>query len=323
MATVEKIHSSVDTAVAETPAAVAEFTGRHLEAYFIKGVGYHKERILRAFGGSNELPPLPRGDLAETVTVSEKRYQKASDLLYREEPLEIPDTEGEITQDQVVALADNLAWKGIEDSITQAHMDEIHKSLAQMAAGGWIDRGEVSGLKSRERALRTIVLEDNHFYRDFFDSELAVRLNLDSPLEMRNFFKKTSLTGNGEDSVTRKARGISLEIAANRYLSSLVSDQEAIVGYGNSEEDREGGDIVVIQGDKIVYIDLKSMRPGHGKGFSEDEIERGYRLYADNAKNIYKAIVWPETEEAVADDAFRLTDPSLQGALQKIVLATR
>jgi hypothetical protein len=314
------------TAVLERPTQpeVVEFSGKHLEAAFTFRANYHKQRVLEKFGGGSELPPLPKAGLDVRLPESEKRFQKAYDLLQREQPAAIPVLEDGLSRDYVIALADNLAWKGIENSITTSHMDEIGKALIRMAADGKADNNSAAELKAREKGLKPIALDDNHFYRDFFDSEAAKTLGVDSPLVMKKLLKRASLTGNGEDSIATLARGISLEIAALRYITRLLDgdENETIVGFGTSEEDREGGDIVVLRGEKILYIDLKNMRPGPGKGFAADEIERGYRLYADTQKHIYKAVVWPESEDAVADDSFRLTDPSLKNALQKVLSET-
>jgi hypothetical protein len=314
MSTSEQLSSSTDTAIAERPVPKPELTGKHLEAYFIKGVGYHKQRILHAFGGETELQALPRGDLADTISASEKRYRKASDLLYREDPMEVPNPSDGISLELVVALADNLAWKGIEDSITTTHLDKIDIAVRQMGSSA-----EGLELKKQQKALKATALEDAHFYRDFFDSQVAEKLNLDSTENITDFLKRSSLGGD-IDARIKRARGISLEIAAKRCVSNLlVGDSEklnTVVSYGNSQEDAEGGDIVVFRGDKILYIDLKNTKPAE---LSKDEIENGYRLSVDKEKQIYKAVVWAESWDAVADENFRLTDPSLKSGLQQIV----
>lgn len=316
MASAEEINTSSNAAVTEKTAAAAEFTGRHLEAYFVKGARYHKDRILRAFAGGDKLPALPRGDLAETIAASEKIYRKASDLLYREQPIEVPELAGDISQELVVALADNLAWKGIEHSITKSHLDEVEKALIQLKDNPrTADADQVFSLKEAKGVLKTLAIEDKHFYRDFFDSGLAAKLEIDSPVMIRKFLKLTSLTDVDYGAVER---GISLEIAARRYTAGFLAknDQgsEAIVNYGNPREDAEGGDIVVIKGKKILHIDIKKAPPQY---LGEDEIEQGYRFYADREKQIYKAVVWAESREAVADDSFRLTDPRLQNSLEQ------
>lgn len=312
------------TTVLEKPVQpeTIEFNGKHLEAAFAIRAGYHKQRILGKFDDADELPPLPRGELDITISESEKRFQKAYDLLRREEPVPIPLFEGELSRDYIIAVADNLAWKGIESCITTAHLNEIDKALLQLSANGKSEHNETAELRSRERDLKTRVLEGSHFYRDFFDSEAAKRLRVDSPTEMKKFFKKTSLTGNGEDSTARLARGIALEIAASRYLADLLNseDKEVTVGFGSSEEDHNGGDIVVVRSPKILFIDLKNSPPN---GLGSDEIEAGFRLYTDAEKGIYKAIVWPESQDAVAEDSFRLTDPLMQSALREIIATMR
>ncbi len=314
--------NSESTAVVERSVQpeTVEFTGKHLEAAFTFRANYHKQRILEKFGRVEELPPLPRDSLDVTIVESEKRFQKAYDLLRREQPIDVPLFDGELSRDYIISVADNLAWKGIESSITSSHLDEINKTLAQMEANGNSGHNRAAELKSREKDLKKIILEDNHFYRDFFDSGAAERLGLNSPAAMKKLLKKVSVTGNGENSIVRNAKGISLEIAAGRHLAALIGEQEATVGFGNLEEDRTGGDIVVVQGPKILYIDLKNGRPSDLK---TEEIEQGFKLKFDRQEGIARAVVWPETKEPVADDNFRLTDPSLASALRKVVIATR
>jgi hypothetical protein len=297
------------------------YTGKHLEAAFAFRANHHKQRILQAFGVSEALPPLS-GNPGVVVLESERRFKKSYDLLNRERPLELPVFDGELSRDYVISLADNLVWRGIEDSITVAHLDEINRVLMQASTNERLAGSQqIADLKSRRKVLKKVAIQDNHFYRDFFNSEQAAELGLDSPATMNKFLKRVSLTGNNSESVVRVARGVSLEIAAGRYLTGLVEsdNQETTVSFGSSDQDREGGDIVIVRGTKILYVDLKSMRP---QEISSSEVEEGFRLSADREKGIYKAIVWPETEDPVADDSFRLSDPSLKNTLQKVMSVT-
>lgn len=302
------------------PPEVVEFNGKHLEAAFTFRVHQHKQRILEGFGVANQLPALSNGNADVTISESEERFRKSYDLLRREQPVKVPLFNGELSRDYVISVADNLAWKGIENSITTAHLDEIDKAIMQKGANGQSGSNGVAELKGRKKDLKPLALEGNHFYRDFFDSEGAKKLGLDSPAVMRKFLKRASLTGNGSESIVRIARGVSLEIAASRYVAALLRHRgdEATVGFGSPEEDREGGDIVLTHGDKILYIDLKNSRPD---GVSSNDAGPGFLLQEDKVRHIYKATVWPESMDAVADDSFRLTDPALKNALQKVSLA--
>lgn len=313
-----------------------EFTGAHLEAAFLSRANYHKARILKAFGAEKALPPIHRSDMATEYLQSEKRYRKASDMLYREGVVEIPPATGGITRGYLIALADNLAWRGIENVVTTEHLHEVEKIVHKLQArdaGRTATSGriipvteEVAGIMDRAKSLKTIAMADNHFYRDFFSSALAADFKLDSPAVIKKFLEWTSLNGRHDDGVDSLVRGMSLEIAAERYVSDLLVRDErfrhdsdrAIVNFGHESEDRRGGDIVVLRGDSVLFIDIKSAR--RGVVYNDDELERGYRLRAENG--VYKATVWPEIANPIAADSFRIADPAMRNSLQSLLLET-
>ncbi len=331
MATLENL--ARPQVAAEKPAESIEFTGQHLEAAFASCVNYHKKRLLDAFGPDQQLPPLPAGPPADRFLASEKRLRKISDILNRQDPQEIPPISEGINREFLVALADNLAWRGMDNSVLTQHLDEIEQVLkrahdhrtARQTIGQAVD---ISGVKERGRVLKSIAIANSHFYRDFFDSGLATDLGLDSPTALRRFLSRSSLFGPQGEVVTSLAKGISLEIAVKRYLTGLLSQpgsaaagEEAIVNFGYVEEDKQGGDIVVIRGDKILYIDLKNSRPDSEKTFTEREREKSFSLRDRGI--VQRAIVWPETPTPVSEDSFRINDPALKMALQTLVLETR
>jgi len=305
-----------------SPPETVNFTDKHLEAAFAFRTAYHRDRILKAFGEDNKLPPIPKGSADARILEADKRFKKSYDLLRREQPLEIPETNGEVTRDYLIAIADNLAWKGIENSVITEYLDDGEEVLHQLKRNGKSSFGSVIELERAERALKTVLIEDNHFYRDFFDSEVAAALGVDSPKYIEKFIRKASLSAHSSEIAATVAKGASLEIAARRYLDSLLSKDgdEVIVGFGSSEEDRDGGDIVVVGDSSIVYIDIKNRKPD---GLGSDEAQEGFRLHFDSKKYVYKAIVWPETRDVVAHDSFRLTDVALKNALQKVMAVTR
>lgn len=313
-----------------------EYTGKHLEAAFVSRARYHKGRILEAFGAEGALSPIPKSDTATEFVESEKRYRKATSVLYREEVMEVPPIPEGITRDYLIALADNLAWRGLENSIISTHLAEVQKIIHKLSArhAGKAATGrfyrpaieEEAQMRDHAKVLKALVVTDNHFYRDFFASGQAADFKLGSPAAMERFLDDTFITGRSKESTARIARGISLEIAAKAYLSDLLAkdgrfspSDEAIVAFGYEEEDRKGGDIVVLRGDNVLYIDLKNKRPDGA--YNEDETERGFRL--SSGRDYSKAVIWPETSEPVANDSFRLTDPTLRNSLQKLLLETR
>ncbi len=335
MALIQEATAPPNPAPAEARLGEVEFEGRHLDAANAIRAAYHKKRLLEAIGATDYLPPLPRGNVGLEYKASETRFRHLADILHRDEPLEIPPVSAGISRDFIIALADNLAWRGVENSAVTTHLEVIKGILPRLrnhqtgrpATGPKKDSPDLnfSDLKSRERSLKAIAIADNHFYRNFFDSGLAADFGLDSPRAMKKFLKRCSLTGNGDDSIVSLARGMSLEIATKRFLSNtlarnepLTSKEKAFVDFGYAEEDRRGGDIVVRRGQSTLYIDVKSKPPG---GLATEEQEQGFKL--NNERGTAKAIVWPESMEAVADDSFRLTDPYMKFALQNLLVLTR
>jgi hypothetical protein len=311
--------------MSEEPILVAEkkeipvLNGTHLEAALISRAGHHKKRILE----KGEISSLPNGSLDERIVVSDKRFNKAYDLLRREDPTSIPEVESEATPEFLIAIADNLAWKGIERSLVSSHLREIGRVLFQLKVQGKANYGFALNLREAQKALKVTAIEDNHFFRDFFDSAGAAELGVDTPQAVARFLGRTSAYGRGDEAAYEAARGISLEIAARRYVEALMKNggEEAIVNYGSLEEDDDGGDIVILrESGSITYIDLKNGMP---ENLEENEIREGYSLRIDPEKEIYKAIIWPNTKNAVAHDSFRLTDIALKNSLQKVVATVR
>lgn len=318
-----------------------EYSGSHLEAAFISRVRYHRHRIM----GDSETGKT--GGLT-TVTdkkslgaeESEKKFQKEYGILTREEPIRITRTPEGVNRDLIVAVADNLAFRGIEASIIQGHLDVVKSAVnkarhsragsvaLQGRGNGHKEAQSIGELQKREWVLKAVALAGNHAYRGFFDSPLAAKLNLASPEHLKKFLRVSSVNSNDGENISALARGLSLEIAAKRFVTHLVrrtsaelieTGQVVGVNYGKPEEDKKGGDIVVVRGNKILYIDLKNSRPT--KHNNEEDIQNGYSI--ESHGDIQKATVWPESLQAVADDSFRLSDPALRERLQAVIELTR
>lgn len=313
--------SEEPVATIESPvsAEAVTFTDKHLEAAFAFKTRQHRSRILKAFGAEGELPALSNRSADVRIVESEKRFKKAYDLLRREEPAAIPAPENGMTKETIIAIADNLAWKGIENSIITEYLDEGEEVLRRLKNNAKTYLSIID-LERAERALSIVLIEDNHFYRDFFNSELARELGVDSPEVMEEFLKKASL--NRDNSVVPKtiAKGLSLEIATSRHITDLTEGEDLVVSFGNKEEDRLGGDIVVLRDSSIVYFDIKSSKP---KKITESAAQEGFSLNFDEKKQIYKAIVWPESKSPVARDSFQLNDVWLKDSIAKVLAATR
>lgn len=293
-----------------------QFGSKHLEAAFTFKLNDRMHEILDKFK-DGKIPPLPRGDLNITLPASEKCFQKAYGLLQRNQPAEITLDGVDLSRDDLIAIADGLAYTGIENSLVTSHLRELKKAVLQLGLSG-TNPQETSALKQREKALKLVALEDNHFYRDFFNSELAERLGVDSPQSMTRFLTRASRSFNETDSMADVARGLSLEIAAIRYIANRLDpqDTETVVAFGDSQQDRQGGDIVVARGEKILYIDLKSSPPAD---LTELEIKQGYKLHNDSDGQFYKATAWAESRSPVDEDRFRLNDPALQSCLNQLL----
>lgn len=312
------------TAVLEKPAQpeTLEFTGKHLEAAFTFRANYHKQRILEKFGGVDELPALPVGNAAELAVESEKQYQKASDLLYREIPVDLPDPNPSITRELIIAIADNLAWHGIENAIATDQLELIQILQERLAHSTHSSRFEaVQRMKDRAKELKVLAVADNHYFRDFFDSSIAATLKLDSPIAMRKFLSKSNLAERQRSPLINVARGLSLEVATKNCVTDYLYEREeqGSISFGNSEQDKYGGDIVVVRGESILFIDIKSKKP---RGLSPDSISQGYDLKVDKRDGIFKAIAWAHSPEPVAEHSFILTDQKLEEVLGEILEKT-
>jgi hypothetical protein len=300
------------TETIKTP-ETSRFDERHLELTVAVQAKAHKGRILKAFK-DGRIPELPVGQADTRYPASKDRFKRAYDLLLREDPAEMPVPGEELDQTSLMALADNLSYVGIRNSIVSSHLGEVNRALVQSRNGRGKDLQAALNLEKERRALTTVVVEDNHFVRDFFDSELAAKLKSASPRVMAKILRKATLYGVSEEGSQAIAKGLSLEIATRRYLERGLGDN-AIVEYGTGEQDRQGGDIVVARDSGLLYIDLKSSRPAEVSPDEEYTLSR-------NPKGVYKAKVWPATREAVSQDSFRLTDDHLKLALQKVLKST-
>ena len=314
---------SGSTAVAEKPTTPA-FAGKHFEAAVEYGARNHMARILQSFDGAHSLPKLEHAKTEIPYEASEKRHRKVADLLMRELPAKVPDIEDGVNEDYIRAVGDNLAWYGIEHSITADHLGVVQKAVRQLELSGKHHSDILQDLKRSEKGYKSIVINDSHIFRTFFDSEVAAQFGLDSPEQINNFLTRSSIIGDSEQ-ISGYERGISLEIAAKRYLSNFARSmkdegkEEIIVNFGSSQEDAEGGDIIILSDSSLVFIDLKNSLPD---GLTQDEIEQGYKLEFDDKKHQYKAIVWSESRLPVARESFRLTDPSLKQALEQVLKLT-
>ena len=211
---------TLERPLAEASTVDPEVAGRLLGLLVSKRAQYHKGRILETFD-EGKLPSLPTNSTANRLEESDRRYRKVSGLLYHEEPSQISDLEAGITGPLLTSLADNLAWKGIEYSMASSHTTEMRAAIGQMKASHQPDsRKHAFDLIRAQRAVKAIAIEDGHFYRDFFDSDLASSLGVDSPTNLRRFLKASFLAEVDPEAIEH---GISLEIASRRYIDSLLS----------------------------------------------------------------------------------------------------
>lgn len=311
-----------------------KLTGKHLEAFYVKHMEYHSGRVLEAFGTDEPLPPLDQGDPVLSFDVSEKRYRKALEVLYKDEPMSLPDETG-ISQNYLTRLADQMSYKALELMITSSHLAELRRIENRLLAGSAgeianngrlkLPHGLARSVHARIKEIKPIAIDGNHLFRDFFSNGEAKQLKIGSLGDLERFLKRAYIVRDKSDLPSDIAKGIAMEISAHEWLQTamehdaeLSGQQDTMVFFGGHEEDRNGGDIVVLRHQNQTLIDIKNHRPDGL--FDEDEIEQGYRLRF--AGETWKATVWAESAEPVARDSFRLTDPAMKHALRKVLIET-
>ncbi len=217
-------------------------------------------------------------------------------------------------KDAVLLSARYLAWNTLMGGINQQYIDRLercidHQRYERSGNGGL--RHNLSRLHHERSAAVSVLLAQNHALRDYFDSGLARTIGNDSPDKISRLLENVPYF----DEEQRRAlvKGISLEIASKRCLERRADTQDYKIAYGSDRQDARGGDLVVLDGDEILFIDLKSSMP---ERFSNDEYstpedyERGYK-WMEGRENEHKVVVWAYQDSPVSPESFELTDARL------------
>lgn len=233
--------------------------------------------------------------------------------------------EGAELKEAVLLTSRYLAWNAVMGNLTQLYADKlkdfIKREKHNKASNGG-SRHNLGRLAHERDAAVSVLLAQNHALRDFFDSGLAHTLGNDSPERMNRLLSNVPNLGEGH----RKGlvKGISLEIASKRHISFLSkahSTREISVAYGSDNEDARGGDIVLMSGEDILFIDLKSNMPevfSDGDYSTPDDYARGYKWLEDEG-NEQKVVVWAYLDEPIYSEKFSLADSRLSQNLDLIV----
>lgn len=223
------------------------------------------------------------------------------------EPPSWPD-EGEVSEREAVLYsARYLAWFTTTEAITKQYVDRIQSEIHRNRHNK--NHVNINRLRSEGKVGLTILLAQHHAIRDYFDSGLAKKLGNDSPQAMDELLSKVSQLRDHERQAL--VSGISLEIAAKRYLESVKdSHRSAKVAFGDSGQDALGGDLVVTTGHEVTFIDVKSSMPEAFYNFepsTELDFERGYK-WVDSTNVDRAAVVWAYSSDPVESDSFTLID---------------
>lgn len=255
----------------------------------LKQMGRRLNEVSRAIG-----PPPPSGeDLAPEVDLEEA----------------------------ILLSARYLAWNTVIGSITQQFTDRLKNQIDyQKRRNGGHYR--YNGWLAHERdAAVSVLLAQNHALRDFFDSELAHTLGSDSPNNMERLLAEAPYMS--EEQRKSLVKGLSLEIASKRAAQAVARRQnrpDVAVAYGSDNEDARGGDLVLVAGEDILFVDVKSYMPDKfpdGSLSTPEDYERGYKWLASEGAE-RKVLVWAYLDSPVDRESFRLVDRRLASNLELV-----
>lgn len=296
-----------------------EYTHKSFELVFAAFCKQYADRIEALSGHDHShFLGLPPNASAQQMG---KRLAEISQLMGEQPTLDDEELDSLDLKEAVLLSARYLAYFSISGSLTQQYADRLkdfkeRERTSHSANGG--SRHNLSRLAAdRETAINRL-LAQNHALRDFFDSRLAHTLGNDSPEHMDKLLRHNPyLTTDQREGLVK---GISLEIAAKQRLEAgIAADgyEDLSVAYGTDQQDAKGGDLVLLAGEDILFIDLKSHMPkvfSDGDRSTEADYERGYKMLELDGEE-RKAVCWAYSDSPVAETEFRLTDPRLISSL--------
>jgi hypothetical protein len=188
-----------------------------------------------------------------------KRLEEVSKIMGDAPQWEAP-SEYEDAKSALILSGRYLAWHTIMGSVTQRYIDKVKDTIARekhSKAGNGGSRANLGRLYHERAAALSVLLAQNHALRDYFDSGLAQTLGNDSPRKMDRLLSHVPhLTAEHRKMLVG---GISLEIASKRQLEKVAATEElgyAKVAYGSNDQDLRGGDLVLVAGEDILFIDI-------------------------------------------------------------------
>lgn len=231
---------------------------------------------------------------------------------------------GPSIQEAILLSARYLAWNAVMGGLTNQYVDKLRVIIDEehrSQHSKHLNHNHLHRLTRERKAAVSTLIAQNHALRNYFDSNLAHTLGNDSPRSMDKLLSKVPFL----DSEHRQAtvKGISLEIAAKKYLQAMTkmhNGSEVKVAYGDSRQDAMGGDLVLISDKDILFIDLKSSMPKRFSDLSYStpaDYSNGYKWLEDE-DNARKVVTWAYEYEPIKPDKFMLNDARLAGSLELI-----
>ena len=233
-------------------------------------------------------------------------------------------SDGVSMQEAILLSARYLAWQATMGSLTQRYIDKINDKIdIEKAYQNHNGRQNLNKLFfEREKAV-SILLAQNHAIRDHFDSGLAKRLGSDSPEKIDSVLRRVKSLGEYQREAL--VHGISLEIATKKFVEKQLKEQnrhDLRVAYGNDNEDAHGGDLVILNGREMLFLDIKSSMPKKftgGEAATPDDFQRGYKWLEDGPNGERKVVVWAYMDRPVSGNDFKLDDARLAHNLENVV----
>lgn len=214
-------------------------------------------------------------------------------------------------------------------SVTQRYIDKVKATIDRerhSKSGNGGSRANLGRLYHERTAALAVLLAQNHALRDYFDSGLAETLGNDSPRKMDRLLSHVPNLAAEQ----RKAlvEGLSLEIASKRQLEGLIGTegmQSSKVAYGSNEQDSRGGDLVMLSGEDILFIDIKSSMPAkfsNGDESTPEDYQKGYK-WLDGDEHEHKVVVWAYQPDPVEPEKFRLNDARMAHNLELVATSLK
>jgi hypothetical protein len=291
-----------------------EYTHKSFELVFANFCNQYKQKAEEVAGPKAHMKDRFLG-MPGNVSVQEMGQKLAEVRQAIGEPPQWDEDHDEVFMKEAIVLsARHLAWSAVMAGITTRYLNKTNDYINKERHNG---RNNLQRLFNERRAGVSLQIAYNHAIRDYFDSGLAQTLGNDSPQGMNNLLEHASFISDQEKS--RLIRGIALEIAAKKDLEAK-SDGKYRVAYGSPEQDADGGDLVIIGQEDIVFIDLKSKMPEKFPGeiaSTELDAERGYKWLESTGEG-RNVVVWAYSNTPVRPDKFTLDDGRLAANLQAV-----